>query len=414
MAARIQQLEREFQIERGNHESELAKVAVRNSELEQTLAQLSEKHSKEFIETSSRYTRLETSHANLVAQHSSLKWDLGQANAALDVAKEEAKNFARSSQEAKTQHERLLRDQKTEAELDRTLLEREIAELRGQIENFTQKDSESENKTSSLLKANTQLETDLLNAKIKLDETLRDLTEAKKQAEKLKAGEEEVKQNHEDHLNSARKETLLATKQARQCLRLAKALHDYNVTVATSLTLAEPTEGTNVSTQPERSPSPSWDSLSLSEIETLRQSLESSPSDTEIMLKSAVSAKIDAQALLVKKWQKECKVYREKARKGNEAASAKIAFRKWVISLPGFDACQHTHHYSFTKGDLALFLPTRNTTAQIWAAFNFGFPHYFLSANGQVAELIKTRECMRHFLVFNDAVTDGKCHRACS
>ena len=51
--------------------------------------------------------------------------------------------------------------------------------------------------------------------------------------------------------------------------------------------------------------------------------------------------------------------------------------------------------HSFAKGDLALFLPTRNTTAQIWAAFNYGFPHYFLSASGPLAELVKSRECER-------------------
>ncbi len=32
----------------------------------------------------------------------------------------------------------------------------------------------------------------------------------------------------------------------------------------------------------------------------------------------------------------------------------------------------------FKEGDLALFLPTRNQTSGAWAAFNIGFPHYFL------------------------------------
>ena len=47
---------------------------------------------------------------------------------------------------------------------------------------------------------------------------------------------------------------------------------------------------------------------------------------------------------------------------------------------------------SFAKGDLALFLPTRNSTAQIWAAFNVSFPHHFLSATGVIGEQIKSRE----------------------
>jgi autophagy-related protein 11 len=47
----------------------------------------------------------------------------------------------------------------------------------------------------------------------------------------------------------------------------------------------------------------------------------------------------------VRKWQKQCKEYRERAK-------GKISFR------------------NFSKGDLALFLPTRSTTSKPWAAFN--------------------------------------------
>jgi autophagy-related protein 11 len=47
----------------------------------------------------------------------------------------------------------------------------------------------------------------------------------------------------------------------------------------------------------------------------------------------------------IKKWQKQCKEYRERAK-------GKISFR------------------NFAKGDLALFLPTRNSISKPWAAFN--------------------------------------------
>jgi autophagy-related protein 11 len=87
----------------------------------------------------------------------------------------------------------------------------------------------------------------------------------------------------------------------------------------------------------------------------------------------------------IKKWQKLCKEYRERAK-------GKISFR------------------NFAKGDLALFLPTRNSVSKPWAAFNgepslhpysdplsthlslVSFPHYFLQATGQLAEQLKTRE----------------------
>ncbi|EAU89419.2 hypothetical protein CC1G_07645 [Coprinopsis cinerea okayama7 len=69
----------------------------------------------------------------------------------------------------------------------------------------------------------------------------------------------------------------------------------------------------------------------------------------------------------IKKWQKQCKEYRERAK-------GKISFR------------------NFSKGDLALFLPTRNSVSKPWAAFNVSFPHYFLQATGHLAEQLKTRE----------------------
>lgn len=70
---------------------------------------------------------------------------------------------------------------------------------------------------------------------------------------------------------------------------------------------------------------------------------------------------------VIRKWQKQCKDYRERAK-------GKISFR------------------NFGKGDLALFLPTRNSASKPWAAFNVSFPHYFLQATGHLAEQLKTRE----------------------
>ncbi|TIC34834.1 hypothetical protein E3Q09_02800 [Wallemia mellicola] len=69
----------------------------------------------------------------------------------------------------------------------------------------------------------------------------------------------------------------------------------------------------------------------------------------------------------VRRWQKEAKVNRERAKE-------KLAFR------------------NFTRGDLALFLPTRNAAAKPWAAFNISFPHYFLKPTQTQAETLKSRE----------------------
>lgn len=77
----------------------------------------------------------------------------------------------------------------------------------------------------------------------------------------------------------------------------------------------------------------------------------------------------------VKKWQRECKNYRDKAAKSSQEASEKIAFRNFAI------------------GDLALFLPTRNNAGERpWAAFNINFPHYFLSQTEGLTKQLKSRE----------------------
>lgn len=61
-----------------------------------------------------------------------------------------------------------------------------------------------------------------------------------------------------------------------------------------------------------------------------------------------------------RKWQREARGYRDRAHTMQKDSHEKIAFKH------------------FKEGDLALFLPTRNQQAGAWAAFNVGFPHYFL------------------------------------
>ncbi|KFA49804.1 hypothetical protein S40293_09959 [Stachybotrys chartarum IBT 40293] len=73
-----------------------------------------------------------------------------------------------------------------------------------------------------------------------------------------------------------------------------------------------------------------------------------------------------------RKWQREARSYRDRAHAMQKEAHDKIAFKH------------------FKEGDLALFLPTRNQQAGAWAAFNVGFPHYFLREND--SHRLKNRE----------------------
>lgn len=75
---------------------------------------------------------------------------------------------------------------------------------------------------------------------------------------------------------------------------------------------------------------------------------------------------------MARKLQRDSRSYREKAHALQKEAHDKIAFK------------------NFKEGDLALFLPTRNQTTGAWAAFNIGFPHYFLRE--QEAHRLRNRE----------------------
>mgnify|MGYP001570921557 CR=1 FL=1 len=65
--------------------------------------------------------------------------------------------------------------------------------------------------------------------------------------------------------------------------------------------------------------------------------------------------------------------------------------------------------HSFAKGDLALFLPTRNSTVPVWAAFNVSFPHHFLAATGIISEQMKSREwIVARITSLTEKVADAK------
>ena len=72
----------------------------------------------------------------------------------------------------------------------------------------------------------------------------------------------------------------------------------------------------------------------------------------------AITTRVRDAEKFAKKWQKEARAYRDKAKRSAAEAEMKIAFRQ------------------FKEGDLALFLPTDN--GRPWAAFNVNAPHYFL------------------------------------
>ena len=74
----------------------------------------------------------------------------------------------------------------------------------------------------------------------------------------------------------------------------------------------------------------------------------------------AITKRIKDAEHTARKYFKDARAYRDKYRRAQSEAHEKITVR------------------AFKEGDLALFLPTRNNATKPWAAFNVGFPHYFL------------------------------------
>jgi autophagy-related protein 11 len=75
---------------------------------------------------------------------------------------------------------------------------------------------------------------------------------------------------------------------------------------------------------------------------------------------------------MARKLQRSSAAYRDRSHALQKDAHDKIAYK------------------NFKEGDLALFLPTRNQTTGAWAAFNVGFPHFFL--NEQEHHRLQNRE----------------------
>ncbi|EJU02437.1 hypothetical protein DACRYDRAFT_107355 [Dacryopinax primogenitus] len=86
----------------------------------------------------------------------------------------------------------------------------------------------------------------------------------------------------------------------------------------------------------------------------------------------------------IRRWQKNTREYRDRAK-------GRISYR------------------NFAKGDLALFLPTRNNVAKPWAAFNVGFPHFFLDQRNGVNRALEGRDWLvARIVAIQEKVADSQ------
>lgn len=85
-----------------------------------------------------------------------------------------------------------------------------------------------------------------------------------------------------------------------------------------------------------------------------------------------ITKRVKDMEYTAKKYSRDSRLYREKSHHAQKEAHEKLAYK------------------SFKEGDLALFLPTRNSATGAWAAFNVGAPHYFLRE--QDSHKLRSRE----------------------
>ncbi|GAA5848045.1 hypothetical protein JCM9279_007426 [Rhodotorula babjevae] len=319
--------------------------------------------------------------------------ELGEQGGAVRAAREAQRELAL----VVAQKDKLLRDQRSEADLDRAVLEKEADELRRRL---AARDQDVE-----LAQGRTRTVEDVVEGLREQVARWEKVALAKEEdVDAIKREVDDARRDREKGIVDIQKELVRMTRLAREAVTVAGKMRDENNNIAHILNAPPPAKGDASATEldkavqaPSSSSSPLQDELAPSpppldyasgNLDDLLDELRAYTHDS---LTDAVKNKVDSLTSVTKKWVKEAKAYRERAHRAASGANDKIAFR------------------NFAKGDLALFLPTRNSAIPIWAAFNVSFPHHFLSATGVVAEQMKTREwIVARITSLTEKVVDAK------
>ena len=258
---------------------------------------------------------------------------------ALEEAKKEKDRLLRAQA---SEHDRIIRDHIAEADGDRAVLEHQFSEFKAAIDTSEKK----------LKEARGQTEVALVDAKVlreELRKVERELQETKHAETALRADLRDGRASQSGYEQRIEESDRLIA----QLLDVAIQFHNsHTKAAATGLTLSShPTSGKpqsiagtadsiivphsrHVVLGPQDEPSPIDPSDPQAALEILRAI------DHDHLLDV-----VNKTGSTIRKWQKQCKEYRDRSK-------GKISFR------------------NFAKGDLALFLPTKNSESKPWAAFN--------------------------------------------
>ncbi|KAH7874259.1 putative peripheral membrane protein [Lentinula edodes] len=283
-----------------------------------------------------------------------------------DALREAAEDKAHLLKAQASEHDRIMRDHIAEADGDRAVLERQFFEVKVQKDHAERQ----------LRDARSQLDVahaDAVGLKEELQRVEHELREANRTESLLRGDLKSGKSSQSEYeLRLEDSERLIA-----QILNVALAFrtsHIKAMSIAQAIALSAHPNSFKMGQSSSMADSLFSSGMRQNIILNVDEPPPLDPSDPVMTLDAlrAFDHDIFLEAIAktgstVRKWQKQCKEYRERAK-------GKISFR------------------NFAKGDLALFLPTRNSVSKPWAAFNVSFPHYFLQATGHLAEQLKTRE----------------------
>ncbi|KDE06625.1 hypothetical protein MVLG_03120 [Microbotryum lychnidis-dioicae p1A1 Lamole] len=336
-----------------------------------------------------RVADLDRRHLTLSSDHEGVRGELDRAKSTIEELENAIKvseTTCRDLTVVVAEKERKLRDQSNEAELDRAVLEKEMQDLRATIERHQVERERAAARESTLEEIASGLREQVERWTLLAATRETELVQAKGDVDSQRGERERA-------LIEANRELAKATAAARMAIKLAARMKQETEQVTSLLRSTsasqkvewspENVDGANIDlagsvAAPDRSVAGTMSEsvdYEQGKIEDLIAELSKIEKigDNKDSLTDAVRSKIDALSSATKKWIKEAKAYRERALKAQTVAADKIAFRNFAI------------------GDLALFLPTRDSAIPVWAAFNVSCPHHFLLAKGTVQEQTQTR-----------------------
>ena len=277
---------------------------------------------------------------NLEAQIDTMCKERADMKQALEEASEEKDRLLRAQA---SEHDRQLRDYVAEADGDRAVLEHQFFELRAEIEELERqlKEATAKAEIKGVNDARLQEELQRVERELRDARHIEGVLREDIRAGRVSQSEFEQKVEEAERLVAQLLETSIAYRTAHfKALTLAQTATSHPSISKSIGQLAEShtflANTKHGSIGPLDEPSPIDTSDPAGAVEILRSF------DHDHFLEMIVKT-----GSTIRKWQKQCKEYRERAK-------GKISFR------------------NFAKGDLALFLPTRNSISKPWAAFNGG------------------------------------------